>query len=80
MAYKLYNFKTKKFAISPGSDSVGAFIQFENGVKEYQLTTAITATVTATTAAVGSFAKTSNATGRGKLFSSNGTNWVLANA
>lgn len=41
----------------------------------YFLTTAITVNVTTTTAPVGSLATTSNATGTGKLFISDGTKW-----
>ena len=41
----------------------------------YFLTTAITANSTTTTAPVGSLATTTNATGLGKLFISNGTKW-----
>jgi hypothetical protein len=41
----------------------------------YFLTTAITVNVTTTTAAAGSLATTSNATGLGKLFISDGTKW-----
>ena len=41
----------------------------------YFLTTAITANSTTTTAAVGSLATTTNATGLGKLFISDGTKW-----
>ena len=41
----------------------------------YFLTTAITANSTTTTASVGSLATTTNATGLGKLFISDGTKW-----
>lgn len=41
----------------------------------YILSTAITATVTTTSAPVGSLGITTNATGRGKLFYSDGTVW-----
>lgn len=41
----------------------------------YFLTTAITANSTTTTAPVGSLATTTNATGLGKLFISDGTKW-----
>jgi hypothetical protein len=41
----------------------------------YFLNTAITVNVTTTTAAAGSLATTSNATGLGKLFISDGTKW-----
>lgn len=75
MAYKLYNAKTRKFAVSPGSDSVGAYLEYENGIKEYFLVTAVTHNTTVTTAATGSFARTTHATGRGKLFYSDGSKW-----
>lgn len=41
----------------------------------YFLTTAVTANSTTTTAPVGSLATTTNATGLGKLFISDGTKW-----
>ena len=41
----------------------------------YFLTTAITANSTSTTAPVGSLATTTNATGTGKLFISDGSKW-----
>lgn len=44
----------------------------------YFLTTAITANSTTTTAPVGSIATTTNATGTGKLFVSDGTKWQYA--
>lgn len=44
----------------------------------YFLTTAITANVTTTTAPKGSIGTTSNATGAGKLFVSDGTKWQFA--
>jgi hypothetical protein len=43
----------------------------------YLLSTAITADTTTTTAPVGSFGVTAHATGRGKLFYSDGTKWQL---
>ena len=42
------------------------------------LSTAITSGATATSAPTGSLGLTTNATGLGKLFYSNGTNWVFA--
>jgi hypothetical protein len=57
------------------SDSIGDYIKHINGVKEYFLTTAITANVTATTAAAGSWGRTSHATGNGKIFVSDGSKW-----
>lgn len=44
----------------------------------YFLTTAITANTTTTTAPKGSIGTTSNATGAGKLFVSDGTKWQFA--
>lgn len=44
----------------------------------YFLTTAITANSTTTSAPVGSLATTTNATGTGKLFISDGTKWQFA--
>lgn len=44
----------------------------------YFLTTAITANTTTTTAPSGSIATTTNATGAGKLFVSDGTKWQFA--
>ena len=55
--------------------STGLQLSFGNGQGFYALTTAITAGVTATTAAAGSLAITSNATGVGKLFASDGSLW-----
>lgn len=46
-----------------------------NGIREYYLKTAITHNVTPTTAPAGSYARTSNVTGRGKLFYSDGAKW-----
>ena len=44
----------------------------------YILSTAITANSTTTTAPVGSLGITTNSTGRGKLFYSDGTKWQFA--
>lgn len=44
----------------------------------YFLTTAVTANSTTTSAPVGSLATTTNATGTGKLFISDGTKWQFA--
>jgi hypothetical protein len=44
----------------------------------YFLTSAITANVTTTSVAVGSIATTTNATGTGKLFISDGSKWQFA--
>ena len=53
-------------------------IQFINGVAIFSFTTAITAGVTTTSLAAGNFALTSNATGLGTLFVSDGTYWQTA--
>ena len=49
-----------------------------NGLKIVGLTTAVTANVTTTTAPAGSMGITSHATGRGKLFMSDGAKWQFA--
>jgi hypothetical protein len=51
------------------------FITFESGAKFYALTTAITGNTTTTTATAGSLAITTNATGIGHLFYSDGSKW-----
>lgn len=53
-------------------------ITFDNGLQIVSLTTAITANSTTTTVAAGSIGITSHATGRGKLFISDGTKWQYA--
>lgn len=53
-------------------------ILFPGGAGIYFLTTAITANTTTTSAAAGSLGLTSNATGVGKLFYSDGTKWQFA--
>ena len=77
MASKIYNRATGNLSINSGGDAVGNYIQFENGVKLYALTTAVTADTTVTTAVAGSLATTSNATGRGTMFRSDGAKWQL---
>ena len=76
---------TAKKALKLGKDGnatwaldTGKYIEIA-GIREYYFTTAITTNVTATTAPVGSFAKTSHATGRGKIFTSNGSVWLDTN-
>jgi len=51
------------------------FITFESGAGFYALTTAITGNTTTTTATKGSLAITTNTTGVGHLFYSDGTKW-----
>jgi hypothetical protein len=55
----------------------GTYVQI-GAVRHYGFDTAITANVTATTAPAGSRAETTNATGRGKIFYSDGTKWQFA--
>lgn len=66
--------------IKIGADStvLEADMQFSNAQQFVALTTAITANSTATTAAAGSIGITSNATGTGKLFMSDGSKWQYA--
>jgi hypothetical protein len=52
----------------------GTYVQI-GAVRYYGFDTAITANVTTTTAPVGSQGSTTHATGRGKLFYSDGTKW-----
>lgn len=52
--------------------------EFSNGQWLVALTTAITANVTTTTAPAGSIGITSHATGKGKLFQSDGSKWQFA--
>lgn len=56
----------------------GPQLTFGNGQGFYALTTAITANSTATTAVAGSIGITTNATGVGKLFMSDGSLWQYA--
>ena len=53
----------------------GTILQFSGGVQFHGLDTAITANTTTTSAPAGSLAITSNATGKGKLFVSDGAKW-----
>lgn len=56
----------------------GTALVFSGGVSIYGLNTAITANTTTTSAPAGSLGITSNATGAGKLFVSDGTKWQFA--
>lgn len=77
MAQRLHSAdRTKSLQIR--TDAVGDYIAHINGVKEYFLTTAITANVTTTTAAAGTWARTSHATGNNKPFVSDGTKFQSA--
>ena len=60
------------------SGSMTADLQFTNGQYFVVLDTAITANTTVTTAPSGSLGITSNATGVGKLFMSDGSKWQYA--
>ena len=53
----------------------GATLTFSSGAGIYFLDTAITANSTTTDAPAGSFGMTTNATGLGKLFYSDGSKW-----
>lgn len=55
--------------------ATGSAAAANNVAALYFLTTAITANVTTTSAGVGSLATTTNATGTGKLFISDGSKW-----
>lgn len=52
----------------------GSYVNF-GGVRHYHFTSAITANETATSAPAGSYAYTSHATGRGRVFYSDGSLW-----
>lgn len=56
----------------------GSTLNFSSGAGIYFLTTAITANTTTTTAPKGSIGVTTNATGVGKLFISDGAKWQFA--
>lgn len=67
-------------ALTVKKDTVGSYLEF-GAWKFYTFTTAITANTTVTTAAAGSLAKTSHATGQGSIFRSDGSKWqFLTNA
>ena len=56
----------------------GSTILFANGAGIYFFTSAITANSTTTDAVAGSIGITTNATGVGKMFISDGTKWQFA--
>ena len=56
----------------------GSVLKFAGGVEFHGLSTAITANSTTTSAPAGSMAITSNSTGAGKLFVSDGSKWQYA--
>jgi hypothetical protein len=71
------------YQVSDGNTSAakslgGSTLIFSSGAGIYFLDTAITANTTTTDAVAGSFGMTTNATGRGKLFYSDGTKWQFA--
>lgn len=57
---------------------IGDTLQLSNGLQIVGLAVAITANVTTTTVPAGSIGITSHATGRGKLFVSDGAKWQFA--
>jgi len=77
MAQKLHSADRSKY-MTVRTDVVGDYILHVNGAKEYMLTTAITANVTTTTAASGTWGRTSHATGNNKPFVSDGSKWQAA--
>lgn len=60
-----------------GDGVSGAYVMI-GAVRHYGFNTAITADVTTTTAPAGSRAETTHATGRGKIFYSDGSKWQFA--
>lgn len=83
---RIYNNKTGKQVKLNNDGNIsmqvadGKYIDF--GVyRQYFFTTAITANSTTTAAPAGSLARTSNSTGRGSIFVSDGSKWqFLTNA
>ena len=71
---------TTVLGIEIGSDGTvpTADVKFSNGAYLIALSTAITVNVTTTTAPAGSLGFTTNATGLGKLFMSDGSKWQYA--
>jgi hypothetical protein len=69
--------KTDKDGNVTGPKISGAYVQI-GAVRHYGFDTAITANTTVTTAPAGSQATTTHATGRGKLFVSDGAKWQFA--
>jgi len=65
------------FAGVENDEPIVKFIKFESGARFYALTTAITAgtTLAPSDAPAGSLAITTNATGIGAVFYSDGTHW-----
>ncbi len=61
-------------------NAYAAYFTLTNGVQVYQLTVAITANSTLTSAPAGSFGVTSHDTGKGLLFYSDGTKWQASDA
>jgi uncharacterized protein YggE len=75
---RLYNNKTGAQVRLSGT-AAAPYVQYPNGVRYYFLATAITSGVTAkpTGSNTGDFAVTSHATGKGKLFSNDGTHLAV---
>jgi hypothetical protein len=67
--------KTIGLKLGKDTGAIDADIQFTNGVHFVALATAITANTTETDAPAGSIGITSNATGVGHLFTSDGSKW-----
>jgi len=67
MANKVYNWFSKKYSLLPSSDNVGSYVQYENGVRHYYLTSAIT-DGQSVNVPVGSYAITSHSSAIGKIF------------
>jgi hypothetical protein len=74
MSTKLRNRTGGGVGLEAKKDTVGSYLQF-GAWKLYSLTTAITANSTVTTAAAGSLAKTTHATGGSGTFVSDGSKW-----
>jgi len=70
--------KTIGLKLGKDTGAINADIQFTSGAYFVALTTAITANSTTTTAPAGSIGVTTNATGVGKLFMSDGSKWQYA--
>lgn len=72
--------EAKTIIHSGSSPALGAQITFASGASLNFLDTAITENSTTTSLAAGSIGFTTHATGRGKIFYSDGTKWQLVTA
>lgn len=70
----------KTIILSGKDPTLGTKITFASGASLNFLTTAITENSTTTTLAAGSIGFTTHATGRGKIFYSDGSKWQLVTA